>query len=531
MSRKLTKVIALAIAIIMMLGAVACTGDEKPADATDGTTDPATRPQTEQEPDGNTPTSTKDTLTVAFRAEPTNLDPHNNGSLSSFAVERQIFDRLVDKDADGNIIPMLAKEWEVIDDTTIRFFLRDDVTFHNGEKLTAEDVVYTIQRAEVMSGSKAYMSAFDGAGTTLVDEYTVDVKTHKPFAAAFNYLASARGNIVCKKVAEAVGPDEYGRNPIGSGPFKFVSWTTGDRIVLIRNDAYWGDKPTYENLVCRFITEDNSRTIELETGGVDIALHIPGKDVEALNANPDTQAVVSTGYSYSYIALNTQDFDCFKDVRVRQALAMALDRDAIINIVWNGYAQKSDCDLPSNFMGYKPQTGREYDPAKAKALLEEAGFDFENTVITYSIPNNSDQRNLAEAAQNMWGAIGVKVEIESYEQATLSEKGLKGEIMMFSATESAASGDPDNAMYFYKDGTTGRSHNDDHIRELIVKGCQTYDEAERTKIYNELVDYLWEHCGRILIAYNSVIYGIRSDVQNFNPDPGYVPNFATVTFK
>lgn len=520
MSHKLTKVIALAIVILMMLATVACSGGEPANDDKNG-----------PEAGAQNGTEHRDTLTVAFRAEPTNLDPHNNGSLSSFAVERQIFDRLVDKDAEGNIIPMLAKNWEVIDDTTIRFFLRDDVTFHNGEKLTAEDVVYTIQRAEVMSGSKAYMSAFDGIGTTMVDEYTVDIKTHEAFAAAFNYLASARGNIVCKKTVEEIGSDEYGRNPVGSGPFKFVSWTTGDRITLVRNDNYWGNKPAYQNLICRFITEDNSRTIELETGGVDIALHMPGKDVESINANPDTEAVVSMGYSYSYIALNTQDFEQFKDVRVRQALAMALDRDALIQIVWNGYAQKADCDLPSNFIGYKAQTGREYDPEKARALLEEAGFDFENTIITYSIPNNSDQRKLAEAAQNMWGAIGVNVKIESYEQATLSEKGLNGEIMMFSATESAASGDPDNAMYFYKDGTTGRSHNDDHIRELIVEGCQTYDEAERTKIYNELVDYLWEHCGRILIAYNSVIYGIRSDVENFNPDPGYVPNFATVTFK
>lgn len=473
----------------------------------------------------------QDTLTVAFRAEPTNLDPHNNGSLSSFAVERQIFDRLVDKDENGNIVPMLAKGWEVIDDTTIRFYLRDDVYFHNGEKMTSEDVVYTIQRAEVMSGSKAYMSSFDGVNTVAVDEYTVDVKTHEPFAAAFNYLASARGNIVCKKVVEEVGVDAYGMDPIGSGPFKFVSWTTGDRIVLVRNDEYWGEKPAYTNLVCRFITEDNSRTIELETGGVDIALHISGKDVDYLNSNPNTQAIVATGYSYTYIALNTQDFEIFKDVRVRQALAMALERDAIIQIVWNGFANKADCDLPSNFLGYKSEEGREYNPEKARALLEEAGFDFENTVITYSIPNNTDQRNLAEMAQNMWGSIGIKVQIETYEQATLSEKGLKGEIMMYSATESAASGDPDNAMYFYKDGTTGRSHNDDYIRGMIAKGRQTYDEAERTQIYNELVDYLWEYCGRLCIAYNSVIYGARSNVKNFSPEPGYVPNFATVTFE
>lgn len=472
----------------------------------------------------------QDTLTVAFRAEPANLDPHNNGSLSSFAVERAIFDRLVDKDAEGKIIPMLATGWEVLDDTTIRFSLRDDVYFHNGEKLTAEDVVYTIQRAEVMSSSKAYMAAFDGANTVAVDEYTVDVKLHEPFAAALNYLASARGNIVCKKAVEEMGLEEHMRNPVGSGPFKFVDWVSGDHITLTRNDNYWGEKPAYTNLVCRTITESNGRTIELETGGIDIALHVDGKDVPMLESNPDTQVFVDTGFSYTYIAFNTVDFDIFDDVRVRKGLAMATNVDAILQIVWNGYAQKADCDLPPNFMGYSAHTGREYNPEAAKQLLTEAGFDFENTVITYSIPNNTDQRNLAEMIQSMWGSIGVKVEIESYEQATLSEKGLAGEIMMYSATESAASGDPDNAMYFYKDGTTGRSHNDDVIRDYISRGKQTYDEAERAAIYSELADYLWEYCGRLPIAFNSVIYGARADVQNFIPDAGYVPNFATVTF-
>ncbi len=522
MSRKWTKALVFLIALVIMLGVVACGNSEKPE-----VTQP---PKTNGAETETQPAVKQDTLTVAFRSEAPNLDPHNNGSLTAFAVERQIFDRLVDKDANGTIIPMLAKEWEVMDGTTIRFFLRDDVKFHNGEKLTAEDVVYTIQRAEVMSGSKAYMSAFDGANTVAVDEYTVDIKTHEPFAAAFNYLTSARGNIVCKKACEEMGVDAHGRNPVGSGPFKFVNWTTGDRITLIRNDEYWGEKPVYINLICRFITEDNSRAIELETGGVDIALHIPGKDVEALNNNPDTQAIVNTGFSYTYIAMNTQDFDVFKDVRVRQALAMALDQDALIKIVWNGYADVADCDLPSNFLGYKSKTGREYNPEKAKILLEDVGFDF-NQEIVYSIPNNTDQRNLSEAVHNMWSAIGIKVKIETYEQATLTEKGLKGEIMMYSATESAATGDPDNALYFYKDGTTGRSHNDDHIRELIAKGRQTYDNVERTKIYNELVDYLWDYCGRIPIAYNSVIYGTRSNIENFNPEPGYVPDFTTVTFK
>ena len=193
----------------------------------------------------------KDNVTVVLKGEPSNIDPHGNTELVAMETQVQIFETLVKKDENGEIVPCLAERWEQIDDCTTRFYLRDDVTFHNGEKLTADDVVYTIQRATEMPSSAAIFSAFDGENTKAVDDLTVDVVTKEPFAAVLNYLASTRGGIVCKKAVEEMGDDAFGRAPVGTGPFMFDNWVTGTSITLKRNDNYWGDKPAYSTLTLK----------------------------------------------------------------------------------------------------------------------------------------------------------------------------------------------------------------------------------------------------------------------------------------
>ena len=282
-----------------------------------------------------------DTFVVAIRAEPSTLDPHNSTALANFAVQRVVYDNLVEQNADGAIQPALAERWEVMDDLTVRFYLRDGVFFTNGEKLTAEDVRYSLERATKQRGSASMFSAFDGEKTAVVDERTIDIKMKYPFAPIYNYLASSRGNIICKKAIEEMGADKYARNPVGTGPFILEKWISGDSLVLKANKSYWGQKPAYETLIYRVITEHANRSIELETGGVQAIFDVSDNDIPRLEKNPKIKVVQGPGYKFSYITMN-MSIPPYDNIKVREALTISLNMPAIVKAVYQGGAKLAD---------------------------------------------------------------------------------------------------------------------------------------------------------------------------------------------
>lgn len=513
---------ALLLAAAMALTACAGNGSNESAGQTQAAKEQQEDSSSSKTSDGQT------TLTVAYRTEAANLDPHNNQSLTAFSLEMLVYDRLVEKDSEGNIVPSLATSWEVLDETTIRFNLRDDVYFSNGEKLTAEDVKYTIERAETMPNSSSFMKSFDGAGTTVVDDYTIDLKLHNAFAPVYNYLASARGSIVCKSAMEEIGSDAYGREPIGSGPLVFSKWVPGDRIEMTRNENYWGNKTAYENFTARFISEASSREIELETGGVDVALYIAAGDIARLEENPNTVVYVEPGYSQTMITLNQNTCEQFKDQRIREALYKALDIEGIVTAVYGDTAVPAYSIFPPAITGYTQVGSDSYDPDAAKALLDEAGYDY-SAVLELMTSDDATSISVCEALKNMWASVGVNVEILTYDSATMGEKVGSGDYQMQISSSSASSGDPDHALYEWKSEPHGLNTPDD-IAELIAKGASTYETEERAAIYAEIQEKCWNYYGEIMIAFSNVTYGAGSRVQNLDVNPGNVPNFAGVTF-
>lgn len=514
--KKILTATTLAICLAMTL--TGCKGGSTPA---------GTEAQTAKET-AKTQGNGKDTLTVAYRSEAANLDPHNNQSLTSFSIELLIYDRLVDKDADGNIVPSLATEWEELDDTTIRFHLREDAVFHNGDKVTAEDVKYTIERAETMPGSSSFMSAFDGAGTAVVDEYTVDIKLHTPFAPIYNYLASARGCIVSKAEMEKAGSDAYGRKPVGSGPLVFSQWTAGDSIVLTRNENYWGEKTSYGKFVARFISEAPSRAIELETGGIDVAMHVAPSDIARLSENQKVKIYNEPGYTFTMITINQNSIPALADVKVREALYAALDIEGIVTAVYKDTAVPAYSIFSPQVAGYKQAGGDEYNLEHAKKLLEEAGYD-PNTTLQLITTDSADSVSICEIVRNMWAQAGVNVEIVTYDQATQSEKVSSGDYMLQVASTSPSSGDPDHALWEWKDERLG-FNTPDHVKELIAKGASVYDMDERKSVYEEIQGLCWDYYGEIPISFSNVVYGTGAGVVNMDVNPGNVPNFSKVSF-
>lgn len=512
--KKTVKLAALTLAAVLTLTACGTSGGGSSAGAS-----------TAGESSANA--ASADTLRVVLNSEPSDLDPHKNTRLTAWAVQEEIFDKLVTKDEKGNIQPDLATSWTQIDDHTWQFKLRDDVTFHDGSKLTAADVVFSFQRACGAAGSKTFFVQFDPDNMKAVDDYTVNVATKQPFAAVLNYLASARGAILCKSAVESMGDEAYGRAPVGSGPYKVENWTTGNSIILTRNDNYWGDKPACSKIEFRFITEASNRAIELETGGADIVYSLATNDADRLESTEGVQVVSGPAYQFVYVSLNMSD-KTLQNEKLREALVTAIDIPSLVSAVYGPNTQVADSYMSSNVAMHASMPAKTYDPEKAKELLAEAGYP-NGLNLSIKLAEDSNASAMAEIVQGMWAEIGVTAGIESMEQATYLEQANAGQVQVAIATTNAVSGDPENALMIWRSTAVNAIQAcDPKIDEYLDAGAKEFDAAKREAIYKEAQQYLWDKDYCVPVCFPNVVYGISNKVEGFQCHPGSTPDLAKV---
>lgn len=477
----------------------------------------------------------KDTLTVAITGDPPTLDPHASSTSSSVNNLNPVYETLVRYDDNGELQPLLATEWKQIDDLNWEFKLRDDVYFHNGEKMTANDVLYSFKRATGPDGAKVsyIMSAIDAENSKVVDDNTIIIATHEPFSPLVGYLPYIGAVIVSEKEFTE-NPEQAALNPVGTGPFKFVSWAKNDRCVYERNEEYWGAKPAYKNLIIRTIVEANSRVIELESGNIDIAFDIPANDVERLDSNKDTAIVKRPSTTVEYLAMNVTK-EPLGDVRVRQAIDYALDENAILTAVWRGNAQYSPTTVTPSMKYYDDSdTDCRYDVEKAKALLAEAGVS--DLKLTLTCAENTNRLNAATIVQNMLAEVGITVEIQSYESGTFYDMVDAGETEMFIVGFGAVGfPEPDNNIYgpyHTKQIPTNNMgfYSDPDLDAMLDAQRATSDGPEREQIIKDIQKYLRENVPVIPIANTQQVLGIRSNVKGFVPTPAASHFFDKVYF-
>ena len=231
----------------------------------------------------------KDTLIVAVPESPTYMDPMVQASIATFRVTTQMFDRLVMLDYDMNLVPGLAESWDVVDETTTVFHLRKGVKFHNGEEMTSEDVKYSLERCMANPGVNYNYLIIESI--TCDDDYTVTIKTSEPFNALLPRLTLDAASIICKSADTS--PEEFNKNPVGAGPYKFVSWELGGDVVLEAFEDYWGGAPAIKRIIFRTIPEALNRTIGLETGEVDLAYDLGITDLESLEGSETVTSRIS----------------------------------------------------------------------------------------------------------------------------------------------------------------------------------------------------------------------------------------------
>jgi peptide/nickel transport system substrate-binding protein len=372
-------------------------------------------------------------LKVGLSAEPGTLDPQFNNQPANNQIAMHMFEALVVQDAAQRLQPALAVAWQAIDDTTWEFKLREGVTFHDGSPFTAEDVVFTLERAPKVPNAPAPFNYFTRqiAGVDVVDPLTVRLRTAAPAPLLPRDLSSIR--ILSKRAASGPAPEgkttdqlNRGEGLVGTGPFRFVEWSRGNQLVLERNDAYWGPKPAWQKVIFRPLPNGAVRVAALLSGDVDVIETPPIGELPGLARDARVSLVRTPSHRVIYIHFDqfaaptpgipdTNGRNPLKDRKVRQALTLALDRSGVVQRVMEGFAAPAAELLPEPMFGTRPGTPViASDVAQAKRLLAEAGYPdgFSITLGTASGRYVNDVK-VAEAIAAQWTAAGVKTQVEA----------------------------------------------------------------------------------------------------------------------
>lgn len=474
-------------------------------------------------------TPDKDTLVVAQSSDVKSMDPVASNDIPSHCVYLHIYDTLLDRDDDGNLVPCLAQTWEQVDPLTLVLHLKEGVKFHNGEPFTAKDVIFSLNRAKEAPAVMSFFKEIDKVEA--LDDYTVKITTKEPFGPLLGYLAHKGGSIVNEKTVTEAG-DNYAHHPIGTGPYKFVEWRSGDRVILEANPEYFRWKPEIPKIVFRVISEGTNRTIALETKEVDIAYDIEPMDAQFIKGNPDLVLKTKPSLAISYLGFNTQKAP-FDKREVRKAIAYAVDLPSIINAVYLGGARIANSPIPPGVPGYTDDvTTYSHNPEKAKELLAKAGLA-DGFKAKLSISDKNMTKDIAIILQDQLKQIGIDLEIEVMEWGAYLDKLGRGEQDMF-ILGWVSPPEPDVCMYalFHSDnkgaGGNRTYYDNKRMNELLEKGRSTTEQAERNKYYYEAQRLVQDDIPMFVMIYPFKNAGMQKNIENFNLNADNKPRLDRV---
>jgi ABC-type transport system substrate-binding protein len=358
------------------------------------------------------------TVVYVAGADPDSLDPANAESNPSEAVNRMMYENLARFDEKLNIVPGLATRWEQAKDgMSWTFFLRKGVKFHDGTSFNAEAAKVFFER---MIGpekpSRAGLYTPFVSSVNVLDEYTLKVNMKAPFAFFLNNLAHSASGIISPAALKTYGKD-ISRRTVGTGPFKFVEWVHGDHLTMVRNHDYWGGKPYLDRITVRTVKEDSARVMMLQSGDAQLIVRIPSEDIPRLDKDPNVKLDSTETLRVLFVQINCAKKP-FTDVRVRQAVAHAIDKESIVKNIYQGRALVAQGMVAPLTTGYFPVQGLPYDPEKAKRLLAEAGFP-NGLKAKFWSPQGRYPKDfeMAQAIQQQFKKVGIDCTLETMEWA------------------------------------------------------------------------------------------------------------------
>lgn len=490
-------------------------------------------------------------LTIGVSAEPSALDPHYHNLGPNNAMRRHIFESLVLTDENQRLSPGLATTYEPLDDTTWEFKLREGVTFHDGSPFTAKDVVYTVCRIPTVENSPSSFTVYTKAiaDMQVKDPHTLIIKTDGPYPLLPNELASwgilsATANGVSGDIGFSrdgcTGIDSYpkteafnsGEAAIGTGAYKFKEYTRGERIVFERNDSYWGDTPDWATVTFRPITSDGPRVAALLAGDVDMIDNPPLQDLERIKSE-GFQVAQGLSNRVIYLHLDHEaepspgitgtDKNPFKDIRVRKAVSMAINREAIVDRIMNGVAVPAAELLPPGMFGSTPDAQpEEYDAEAAKELLAEAGYP-DGFGLTIGSPNDRyiNDAQVAQAVAQMLTRIGIETQVDAVTASTFFARRNNYEFSMYLAGWGSATGEmssplraliatPDKAKGY--GGTNRGRYSNPELDALIDEALATVDDDKREAILQEASQLAMQDYAILPLHYEVTPWAFREGI-------------------
>jgi peptide/nickel transport system substrate-binding protein len=453
-------------------------------------------------------------LVLGTKLELNTLDPHFFSAFPTNSSMEYFFDKLVDYDANLRIRASLAASWKVLDERTWEFHLRKGVLFHDGSPFTADDVIFTVERIPNVPNSPNSFAQFTRGIESLrkVDDLTLVVTTKGPYPQLLSDLANIF--IVSSRVAKGATTADFnaGKVVIGTGPYRLVEWVNGERLVVERNERYWGTRPAWARVTERVIAKDPTRLAALLAGQVDAIDAVPIADLERLKREQRFALFHGPAALVHYVALDSnREVSPFvtardgkplasnplKDLRVRKALSLGINRDAIVKRIMEGSAlpasQLLSEEFPSASRSLKPDP---FDPAKAQALLKEAGWPEGFRIVLHSTSDRyPNDASVAQAIAQMWTRIGLKAEVEALPGSVFFTRASKQDFSAFTAEYGAedsmnslralvASADPARGY-----GTANRTrYSNPAIDRLLADALSTLDDASRQEKLERAID-------------------------------------------
>lgn len=429
---------------------------------------------------GCTPTAS-DVLVIAVEGQPKSLDPRlGSGDGVSARLHQIVFDSLVRKNERFEFVPHLAESFsQSLDAKTFTFTLRKGVKFHNGQELTSADVKYTYESIldpNLKSPVAASFARIEAIDTP--DPLTAVIRCREPYPQLLGDL------VAIPVIASGTGATP-GSTPLGTGPFKVVDMS--EQVVELEAHAeYFLGAPAVKKLRIRVVPDNNTRELELQSGGVDLAINsgFQPDTVAKMQSDPSLQIVIAPGTNIAHLGLNTTD-DALKNAKVRQALALALNREQIITTILQGQARAADAIMPPESWAYEDAIARyPFDVAKAKALLDEAGFkdpDGDGPAVRFTVEfltaNVGLAPSVAQIVQEQWKAVGVGVNATSFERATFFERLNQGNFDAYFITSVGANQTPDVFGWAYYPTYWGADRSDLDAAAGKVRGAADADAA------------------------------------------------------